>query len=81
MKLKIKSTEEMFYTIDISLKKASEGCKNPCGDTLNKYQADRYNQQCDFIKRQSKVSSYINEAEINLLHECLMLPTIIKHAQ
>ena len=35
MKLKIKSIEGMFYTIDISLKKASEGCKNPCGDTLH----------------------------------------------
>ena len=80
MKLKIKSIGCNFYTLNISLNKIREGTKNPCGDTLNKYQADRYNQQCDFIKRQSKVSSYISEAEINLLHECLMLPTIIKHA-
>ena len=80
MKLKIKSIEGMFYTIDISLKKASKECKNPCGDILNKYQAERYNRQCDFIERKAKVSSYIDEAEINLLHECLMLPTIIKHA-
>jgi hypothetical protein len=80
MKLKIKSIEGIFYTIDISLEKASEGCKNPYGDSLNKYQADNYNRQCDFIERKSKVSSYIDEAEINLLHECLIMPTIIKHA-
>lgn len=80
MKLKIKSIGGNFYTLNISLDKIREGIKNPCGDPLNKYQADRYNRQCDFIKRQTKVSSYISEAEINLLHECLMLPTIIKHA-
>ena len=32
MKLKIKSIEGIFYTIDISLEKASEGCENPYGD-------------------------------------------------
>lgn len=80
MKLKIKSIEGNFYTLNVSLDKIREGVKNHYGDTLNKFQAERYNRQCDFIEKQTKVSSYISEAEINLLHECLMLPTLIKHA-